>query len=144
MNAEHHAHEEKDVDVGSMFLIAIILFLSCALILLGIGGVMRFLSTKKAAREALPPVAPMAGAFPQPRVQVRPAIDLEKLRAAEDAQLNSYGWINREAGVARIPIDRAMQLILERGLPDVGKNETPLQYMQSRPQEIPSPKPLPK
>jgi len=144
MNAENHAHEEKDVDVASMFLIALMLFLSCALILLGIAGVMRFLNFKKAAGEAPTRVAPMAGAFPQPRMQVRPALDLETLRAAEDAQLNSYGWIDRDAGVARIPIHRAMQLILERGLPDVGKNETPLQYMQSRPQEIPSPKPLPK
>ena len=143
MKAERQAHEEKDVDVGSMFLIALILFLSCALILLYISGVMRFLTVKTAAREAPPPFAPMAGAFPQPRVQVRPALDLEKLRAAEDTQLNSYGWVNRDAGVARIPIHRAMQLILERGLPDVGKDETPLQYMQSRPQEIPSPKPLP-
>jgi len=32
-------------------------------------------------------------------------------------------------------------MILERGLPDVGGNQTPLQLMQSRPQEIPSPKP---
>ena len=144
MNAERHAHEEKDVDVGSMFLIAVILFLSCALIFLCIGGVMRFLSIKKAAREAPPRVAPMAGAFPQPRVQVRPAFDLEKLRVAEDAQLNSYGWANRDAGVVHIPIHRAMQLILERGLPDVGKDETPLQYMQSRPQEIPSPNPVPR
>ena len=144
MNAKHHAHEEKDVDVASMFLIALILFLSCALIFLCIGGVMRFLSIKKAAREVPPRVAPMAGAFPQPRVQVRPAVDLEKLRVAEDAQLNSYGWANRDAGVVHIPIHRAMQLILERGLPDVGRDETPLQYMQSRPQEIPSPNPVPR
>jgi len=144
MNAKHHAHEEKDVDVASMFLIALILFLSCALIFLCIGGVMRFLSIKKAAREVPPRVAPMAGAFPQPRVQVRPAVDLEKLRVAEDAQLNSYGWANRDAGVVHIPIHRAMQLILERGLPDVGKDETPLQYMQSRSQEIPSPNPVPR
>jgi len=144
MNAKHHAHEEKDVDVASMFLIALILFLSCALIFLCIGGVMRFLSIKKAAREAPPRVAPMAGAFPQPRVQVWPALELEKLRVAEDAQLNSYGWANRDAGVVHIPIHRAMQLILERGLPDVGKDETPLQYMQSRSQEIPSPNPVPR
>ena len=125
-----------------MFLIALILLVSCALILLFIAATMRFLITEKAAREPPPRVAPMAGAFPQPRVQVQPALDLQKQRATEDARLNSYGWVDRAADAAHIPIDRAMQLILERGLPDVGKNETPLQYMQSRPQEIPSPKPL--
>jgi len=143
MNAKRHAHEEKDVDAASMFLIALILFVSCALILLFIGGMMRFLTRQRAAGEAPSRVAPMAGAFPQPRVQVQPGLDLERLRAAEDGQLNSYGWVDRYTSVAHIPIDRAMQLILERGLPDVGQNETPLQYMQSRPQETPSPKPLP-
>jgi hypothetical protein len=144
MKTQRYAHEEKDVDVASMFLIALTLFLSCALICLCIAALMRFLSIKRAAHEAPPRVAPLAGAFPQPRVQVQPGLDLGKLRANENARLDSYGWIDREAGVAHIPIDRAMQLVLERGLPDVGKNETPLQYMQSRPQEIPSPKPLPK
>ena len=82
---------------------------------------------------------------PEPRAvrDIFDQSDLERLRAAEDGQLNSYGWVDRYTSVAHIPIDRAMQLILERGLPDVGQNETPLQYMQSRPQEIPSPKPLP-
>jgi hypothetical protein len=144
MNPQPHAHEEKDVDVPSMFLMALILFLSCALICLGIGGIMRFVSVQREVRQAPPRVAPMAGAFPQPRVQVQPGLDLQKLRAAEDARLNSYRWIDRGTGVARMPIDRAIQLTIERGLPDAGKNETPLQYMQSRPQEIPVPKPPPR
>src|SRR5437763_15605079 len=99
MNAERHAHEEKDVDVGSMFWIALILFLSCALIFLCIGGVMRFLSIKKAAGEATPRVAPMAGALPQPRVQGRPALGLGKLRVPEDAEVKTYGWANGDDGV---------------------------------------------
>jgi hypothetical protein len=35
----------------------------------------------------------------------------------QEDQLNSYGWVNQQAGVAHIPIDRAMDLIVERGLP---------------------------
>jgi hypothetical protein len=35
----------------------------------------------------------------------------------QEDQLNSYGWINEQAGVAHIPIERAMDLIVERGLP---------------------------
>jgi hypothetical protein len=42
---------------------------------------------------------------------------MRRLRAADEAILNSYGWVDEEAGVVRIPIDRAMELTLERGLP---------------------------
>jgi hypothetical protein len=31
--------------------------------------------------------------------------------------LNTYGWIDRQNGIVRLPIDRAMELLLERGLP---------------------------
>jgi len=35
----------------------------------------------------------------------------------QENQLNSYGWVDEKAGVAHIPIDRAMELIVQRGLP---------------------------
>jgi hypothetical protein len=35
----------------------------------------------------------------------------------QEDQLNSYGWVNKETGVAHIPIERAMDLIVQRGLP---------------------------
>lgn len=35
----------------------------------------------------------------------------------QEDQLNSYGWVDQQAGVAHIPIDRAMDLIVQRGLP---------------------------
>jgi hypothetical protein len=56
---------------------------------------------------------------PQPRLQDEPARDMEILRAEEDSRLSTYGWVDRAAGVGRIPIDRAIDLILERGLPEV-------------------------
>ena len=35
----------------------------------------------------------------------------------QENQLNSYGWVDEKAGVAHIPIERAMELIVQRGLP---------------------------
>jgi len=54
---------------------------------------------------------------PEPRLQVAPQADLAELRAAEEQTLHSYGWIDREKNLVRIPIDRAMEIIAERGLP---------------------------
>ena len=52
-----------------------------------------------------------------PRLQVSPPEDLREFRAREDAELNGYGWINKTARVVRIPIERAMELALQRGFP---------------------------
>lgn len=54
---------------------------------------------------------------PAPRLQANPARELEEMRAQEDALLHSYGWVDREHGVIRVPIEKAMQMTLERGLP---------------------------
>ena len=47
-------------------------------------------------------------------MSVAPA-DLAKFRAWEDSQLNSYGWVDRTAGVVHIPIERAMEIIAQQG-----------------------------
>ena len=45
------------------------------------------------------------------------AIGIACVTAAEDATLKSYQWVDRNAGVVRIPIDEAIKLTLQRGLP---------------------------
>ena len=45
----------------------------------------------------------------------------QRLPVAGRADLKSYGWVDEKAGVERIPIDRAMQLIAQRGLPTTPK-----------------------
>src|SRR5262249_51448205 len=54
---------------------------------------------------------------PEPRLQTNPRQDLSDLRSQEDQILGSYGWVDKNAGTVRIPIDQAMKLALERGLP---------------------------
>lgn len=56
---------------------------------------------------------------PGPRLQVTPEADMAALRAEEGAALAGYGWVDRAAGRVRIPIERAMALVAERGLPPV-------------------------
>jgi len=54
---------------------------------------------------------------PAPRLQIDPRQDLDALRVSETSRLSSYGWIDRNDGVVRIPIEQAMQLTAQRGLP---------------------------
>lgn len=63
--------------------------------------------------------------FPPPHLQVSQRDNLAALRAREEIELSTYGWVDRTAGVVRIPIDRAMALVLERGLPTRASNAPP-------------------
>ena len=55
--------------------------------------------------------------FPQPRLETNEPTEINDFRVQEEQTLNSYGWVDQQAGVVRIPIDRAMELLAQRGLP---------------------------
>jgi hypothetical protein len=55
--------------------------------------------------------------FPQPRLESDETTEINAFRLQEEQTLNSYGWVDEQAGVVRIPIDRAMALVAQRGLP---------------------------
>jgi hypothetical protein len=54
---------------------------------------------------------------PAPRLQQNPQQALRELRAAQQSQLTGYGWVDKDAGIARMPIEEAMRIVVERGLP---------------------------
>ena len=84
-----------------------------------------FFATRR-AQEDIPP-SPLAQVEPPttPVLQTKAPSDLARLRAEEDMILSTYGWVDRGAGVVRIPIDRAMHLLAERGLPGAGSKSQP-------------------
>jgi hypothetical protein len=68
-----------------------------------------------------PPPSTLAGARPQlppePRLEPMPFDELRRVRARGQELLDSYGWVDRKEGIVRIPIERAIDLTAERGLP---------------------------
>lgn len=62
--------------------------------------------------------------FPQPRLETDERTEINDFRVGEEDKLNSYGWVDQNAGVVRIPIDRAIDLIAQRGLPTTPKTGT--------------------
>jgi hypothetical protein len=76
-----------------------------------------------ARQKALSPAAsPLAEQYaakepPEPRLQLRPKSDLEALHASEDKVLSTLAWVDKDAGVVQVPIERAMQMLLAKGLP---------------------------
>jgi len=55
--------------------------------------------------------------FPSPQLEIDERNQLDKIRQHEAQTLNTYDWIDQKAGTVRIPIERAMDLIVQRGLP---------------------------
>lgn len=53
--------------------------------------------------------------FPQPALQTLPQNDLAHFEASQRSALSGYAWVDRDRGVARIPIDEAMRMITARG-----------------------------
>jgi hypothetical protein len=73
-----------------------------------------------AAEDPPPPALPearMPYQPPEPHLQVDPRQQLLDLRAAEEEILSTHGWVDETNGLTRIPIDQAMDLIVEQGLP---------------------------
>jgi len=74
-------------------------------------------AVEKTARYPMSLLSPERPLPPVPRLQTYPFQDIKELRQAEAPLLNSYQWIDKKAGTVRIPVDRAIDLLAERGLP---------------------------
>lgn len=113
-------HEASDVNIGGIFAFALGLFIAAVIIHFMVWLLFQYFSGREARR--VRPDYPLAVGQeqrvpPAPRLQVNPREDLRLLRQSEDAVLDSYGWADKNAGVVRIPIDKAMELTVQRGLP---------------------------
>jgi len=113
-------HEESDVNVAAILRyglgLAVVALVAHVFLwwLLGVYG--------RQNERAQTQVYPMAAGQqdrrpPLPRLQDNPQQELQQLREKQKALLDGYGWVHKEAGVARIPIEEAIKLVVERGLP---------------------------
>lgn len=114
------AHERSDVNHRAIAGFALGLLVLAIVIHIGLYWLLEYYRAREARRAAAVAVAAPSAEReipPPPRLQVSPQADMAELRAAEEKLLYSYGWVDRERKVARIPIDRAMELLAQKGLP---------------------------
>ena len=113
-------YEKRDVAFRRVVIAFTLLLTGTALSLVAAFGVFRYLEGRETriqqqpsslTRGAVPPEPP------EPRLQTTPVLDLARLRDREREALTSYGWVDRKAGVVRLPIERAIDLLVERGIP---------------------------
>ncbi len=118
-------HEVSDINPKRVALVGLALATVIAVSLLVTYGLFHYFYRGETRTRPLPsPLSYTREPTPEPRLSIEPGKDLKTLRSEEDALLKSYGWIDREKGIVRIPIDRAIEILAERGLPTrPAKNE---------------------
>lgn len=96
--------------------ILVVTTLVCELIVVGMYKMFDAQSRTAAVARA-PLSAPALTTPPGPNLLLDEPANLEEFRAKELHELTTYGWLDKNAGTVRLPIDRAKELLLERGLP---------------------------
>jgi hypothetical protein len=114
-------HEANRLRLRGLFVSAAALLAMMTLALSIVGLVLSGLSREEKPAESLavPRFAGDTGEYPSPRIQADPTAELTKMREEDLGLLNEYGWVDREAGIAHIPVDRAIDILARSGLPVV-------------------------
>jgi len=124
-------YERQDLSPAGILYFLLGLALATLLCVVGLRGLFAFLEHREKASQ--PPVSPLVtnvpadsrrvapgypqSAFPNPKLEEDERGQLNEIRMNEEKTLYSYGWIDEKAGTVHIPIERAMDLLVQRGLP---------------------------
>jgi hypothetical protein len=116
----HHSpngagHEQSEVSVRLIVVSLAFLAVATFLVLMMVIGIFRYFYSSYSTEDAIKRSQPVIP--PQPRIEVAPYEELQQLRAKENHVLNTYAYVDKETGVVRVPIDRAIDMLAAKGLP---------------------------
>jgi len=124
------AYEHQDLSAQSIYAFLISLLVGGVIVYFIVWGMYRFMDARTGEHQPAPNplvqqvetdtriVAPdEIKKFPEPRLEKNERVEINDFRLNEEQRLNSYGWVDEKAGMVHIPIDRAMQLLAQQGLP---------------------------
>jgi hypothetical protein len=129
-NQSHHDDfEREDLRPSGPLYFLVGLAVFGVVVYLAMYGLYNMLESSEKAHQ--PPLRPMATpqadtratttedtqSFPQPRLEENERTQIGPFIEEQDRKLATYDWVNKDKGTVRIPIDRAMELIVQRGLP---------------------------
>jgi len=135
----HGDYERRDIGVSGVVYFLIGLAVALVIVYFVVDGLYSYLNRRfEAEQPAVSPLATNAAqdtrrippqykdneydkylkeGFPSPQLEVNERTELNDIRLQEENKLSTYDYVDKNAGTVRIPIDRAMELIVQRGLP---------------------------
>lgn len=133
-NSGHGSYERRDIGIAAVLYFLVGLAACILLVYFLADGIYSFLSKRVESEQ--PPVSPLVTNapadtrhlptdyrdylkqnFPSPQLEIDERTQIDGIRTEEADILSTYGWVDQKASIVRIPIDHAMDLIAQRGLP---------------------------
>jgi hypothetical protein len=122
----NHGHERTDAPTRVVMAFALGLIVVAIIIHFLTAGLFKVLNAEKRPGPTISPLSPPRELPPAPRLEVFPQIELGHLQQREDRYLYHYSWVDKQKGIVRIPIDRAIDLVAQQGVPGgVNESSTP-------------------
>ncbi len=122
-DSKNPGYEVRDAQIRPVILSGLALFGFVIFAIVIALAVFRFFEGRM--QENAVPVSPLAAERPLPdgpRLQVNPDRDWREFKAREDSITSNPGWISKDAGAVRLPIETAMEIMLEKGFPARAKS----------------------
>ena len=110
-------YERRDLDPHGIALFGVGLAVAIGVVVVVVTVFQIFAGRQYARRQPQQPPIAVTREATQPQLQVNAPADLRAIREAEEKTLSSYGWIDPQAGTVRIPVDRAIEILTQKGLP---------------------------
>ena len=110
-------YETRDANVRGVIGFLVVLSLVLVFTAIVCWGMFKYFSASQANRAPASPFSDTRQLPTGPQLQVNPREDLLRFRAEQEHALESYSWENRDDGTVRVPIERAMEMLLKQGLP---------------------------
>jgi len=150
-------YEHRDIRSADVIYFLIGLAIAVVLVHFIAKGIFRYLDQRYETEQ--PPVSPLVSAapsdtrrippqfgnnytkylqqdFPAPQLEINERTELNGIRLREEDTLSTYGWVDQKSGAVRIPIDRAMDLLVERGLPVRSQPDEATPNVKARPETM--------
>ena len=110
-------YETSDANIRNLVIFGLCLALMVVAGLIVSRGVFRYFVGHQGLGPPASPFEDVRMLPPGPRLQVAAPQDLKRYEGAQFEVLNSYGWVDEKSGIVRIPVERAMDILLQKGLP---------------------------
>jgi hypothetical protein len=116
------AHEESDINVRAIIGFVVVLTVIVLAVDVAMWALFKVFAHMEVKNDPIvtpladPPLPPNQPPGPT-GLQTTPWADLKQFRASQNAYLHGYGWVDEPGGIARVPIEKAKEMLLKRGLP---------------------------
>jgi hypothetical protein len=126
---ESAGYEKSDASIGALLQFGFWLAVVIVVTLVAMSWAFKYFSRIAPLGQPAAPSAVVNPNFrqlpPSPMVQAQPHEDLVDFCRQQEQDVNTFGWVDRQSGIVRVPISRAMDLVLAKGLPTRPASEAP-------------------